>query len=355
MLYGAVAMMSLMASCYLLLRRANAIAPDVTSCVRLRRWTAAFFACMALSHLWYLPVAFHTSSKEILQSYLVGAMLDFMTLIPCAIVLLLVLLQDRRRPLWPVGVMVAPVIIGLAVSLVYNHFDILPQFYGYHLLLAIGLIIYMVRATRQYGHWLRDNYADLEHKEVWQSLAVLAIILLVFGIYAFGIKNMIYKYITQVNNIILICYLLWRVETLSDLSISVHDAEEPVTSENVEDHAQSSTVRNIGPLLKQYCEEPRLYLQYDISATQLAKLVGTNRVYLSKYFAAQGTTYNAYINSLRIQHFIQLYHEAVATSQPVIAKQLAYQSGFRSYSTFSAVFKQVMGTTVTAWMHSTTE
>lgn len=355
MLYGAVAMMSLMASCYLLFRRANAIAPDVTSSVRLRRWTAAFFACMTLSHLWYLPVAFHTSSEEILQCYLVGAMLDFMTLIPCAIVLLLVLLQDRRRPLWPVGVMVAPVIIGLAVSLVYSYFDIMPQFYGYHLLLAIGLIIYMVRATRQYGHWLRDNYADLEHKEVWQSLAVLAIILLVFGIYAFGIKNMIYKYITQVNNIILICYLLWRVETLSDLSISVHDAEEPVTSENVKDHAQSSTVRNIGPLLKQYCEEPQLYLQYDISATQLSKQMGTNRVYLSKYFAAQGTTYNAYINSLRIQHFIQLYHEAVATSQPVLAKQLAYQSGFRSYSTFSAVFKQVMGTTVTAWMHSTTE
>jgi AraC-like DNA-binding protein len=123
----------------------------------------------------------------------------------------------------------------------------------------------------------------------------------------------------------------------------------------VKDHAQSSTVRNIGPLLKQYCEEPQLYLQYDISATKLAKQVDTNRVYLSKYFAAQGTTYNAYINSLRIQHFIQLYHEAVATSQPVLAKQLAYQSGFRSYSTFSAVFKQVMGTTVTAWMHSTTE
>jgi AraC-like DNA-binding protein len=159
-----------------------------------------------------------------------------------------------------------------------------------------------------------------------------------------------------VNNIILICYLLWRVETLSDLSISVHDAEEPVTSENVEDHAQSSTVRNnIGPLLKQYCEEPRLYLQYDISVAQLAKLIGTNRVYLSKYFAMQGSTYNAYINGLRIQHFVQLYHEAVAAGQPVIAKQLAYQSGFRSYSTFSAVFKQTMGTTVTAWMNGMTE
>jgi len=89
--------------------------------------------------------------------------------------------------------------------------------------------------------------------------------------------------------------------------------------------------------------------------TQLANLIGTNRAYLSKYFALQGTTYNAYINGLRIQHFIHLYHEAVATRQPVLAKQLAYQSGFHSYSTFSAVFKQVMGMTATEWMHGMTE
>ena len=50
MLYASVTMLSLMASCYLLFRRGNAFAPDVTSPVRLRRWTAAFFAAMTLSH-----------------------------------------------------------------------------------------------------------------------------------------------------------------------------------------------------------------------------------------------------------------------------------------------------------------
>ncbi len=368
MFYGAAAMLALTACCYLLFRRANAIAPDVTSPVRLRRWTAAFFASMTLSHLWYLPVAFCTSSEEILQSYLVGAILDFMTLIPCAMVLLLVMLQDRRRPLWPVGVMVAPVIIGLAACLVYNNIDFLPLFYGYHLLMAVGLLIYMVRATRQYGHWLRDNYADLEHKEVWQSLAVLAIILLVFGLYAFSTKSMTYKYLSQLNCIILICYLLWRVETLSDLSLRngeeiggvefgggrIPQAQELSSFNPPPSTLHPKTTSDLHQKLKLYCEEPRLYLQYDISVAQLAKLVGTNRVYLSKYFATQGTTYNAYINNLRIQHFIQLYHQAVAASQPVIAKQLAYQSGFRSYSTFSAVFKQTMGTTVTAWMNGMT-
>ena len=44
MFYAGVAVLSLIASCYLLFCRANAIAPNVTPPVRLRRWTAAFFA-----------------------------------------------------------------------------------------------------------------------------------------------------------------------------------------------------------------------------------------------------------------------------------------------------------------------
>ena len=143
---------------------------------------------------------------------------------------------------------------------------------------------------------------------------------------------------------VLICYLLWRVETLSDLSTSIQsDAG----------NALSLTIRNnIGPLLKQYCEDTQLYLQYDISLSQLATSIGVNRSYLSKHFAKQGITYNAYINGLRIQHFINLYHEKVATHQPIRAQQLAYQSGFRSYNTFSVAFKKMKGMTMTEWMRT---
>ncbi len=272
MLYGAVAMMSLIAGCYLLFRRANTIAPDVTSSVRLRKWTAAFFVAMTLSHVWYLPILYLKSCEDIMMSYLVGAVLDFMTLIPSAIILLLVMLQDHRRPLWPAFVMSAPPIVMLAVCIASRSDALLPLLYAYYLLMAIGLIVYVVRATREYGRWLHENYADLEHKEVWQSLVVLAIILLVLVIYSFASKNMACKYIVQANNIILICYLLWRVETLSDLCIPVNDAEESkdgqdcgeVPPENTQENArQLSIVDNIGPLLKRFCEEPKLYLQYD--------------------------------------------------------------------------------------------
>ena len=362
MFYAAAAMLALNACCYLLFRRANAIAPDVNSPVRLRRWTAALFAAIALCHLWYLPTYFLSSNDDKLLGSLITGLLDSMTIIPLAIVILFVMLQDRRRPLWPVAVMMAPIVVGLTWCVASRSDALISVLCVYFLLMWLGLIIYMVRAIRQYGRWLRDNYADLEHKEVWQSFMVLAIILLVYAIYSLDVGELLYEYALDVIIIVLVCYLLWRVETLSDLSIAVSDVEEEMdTTENVEDIDLSQSMRNrstsvallaknIGPLLKTHCEEPQLYLQYDISVSQLAKQIGVNRSYLSKHFALQGTTYNAYINGLRIQHFIKLYHEAAETHQPVTAQQLAYQSGFRNYNTFSAAFKQMKGMTATEWM-----
>ena len=343
MFYASVAMLSLIACCYLLFRRANAIVPDVTPPVRLRRWTAAFFAAIALCHLWYLPTYFLTSPDDMMLGGLIAGLLDSMTVIPLTIVVLLVMLQDRRRPLWPVAVMVAPLVVGMAWCIASRSDDLLPVLFVYFLLMWLGLILYMVRATRQYGHWLRDNYADLEHKEVWQSFVVLGIILLVYAIYSLDAGELIYEYAMEVVNIVLICYLLWRVETLNDLSIPVQRARSISPAEKF------SLSQNIGPLLKQHCEEPQLYLQYDISLPQLAQTIGTNRLYLSQYFSNQGTTYNAYINDLRINHFVSLYREAVNSKRSITAQQLALESGFHSYNTFRDAFKRKMGQSVTAW------
>ncbi len=356
--YSIVTVMAALACIYLLFRQGNAFAKDVTPPARLRRWAAAFFAGFALNHIWYMPIFFLSSSEDIMLCDLIGGLLDSMTVFPLMIVVLFTMLQDRRRPMWPIAVMFAPIVVGNVFNFTTRSYDFLPIVYIYALLMCMGLIIYMVRALRRYGRWLRDNYADLEHKEVWQSFVVLAIILLVFVVYALTNENQIFIYVMLVISAVFICYLLWRVETISDLSIPIQTdeaipvvgAEETDTTEKVEDNALPLTMRNnIGPLLKQYCEEPQLYLQYDLTLSQLANLIGTNRLYLSQHFSSQGMTYNAYINGLRIQHFIRLYHEAAATHQPVRAQQLAYQSGFRSYNTFSVAFKKMKGMTVTEW------
>jgi AraC-like DNA-binding protein len=168
---------------------------------------------------------------------------------------------------------------------------------------------------------------------------------------------------------------LWRVETLSDLSLSqqpeslpveeaVHAKDEvgvcqsPPTADNSENQLSNglsqTTCANIKLLLQKYCIDTQLYLQHDLNLSQLAHAIGTNRTYLTNYFIQQGITYNAYINDLRINHFINLYREAAATECSITAQQLSHDSGYRSYSTFSLAFKQRMGQTVTAWMRNPT-
>ena len=352
MFYAGVTVLNLIACCYLLFRRANAIAPDVTSPVRLRRWTAGFLGACTLSHLWYVPLIYLTSTEDIMMLYFVGTLLDFLTIFPLAIAVLFTMLQDRRRPLWPIALMMAPIVVGMMVCIATRSDAILPALYAYYLLLIIGIIIYMVRATRQYGRWLRDNYADLEHKEVWQSLLVLATILLGFGLYASEFQGLFYKYAAQVNAILLTCFLVWRVETLSDLSI-YQEQDLPADLDNPdkeEDNVSPNDLTdNIEPLLQKYCVDTRLYLQHELTLPQLAKAIGSNRFYISKYFSSKGMNYNTYINDLRVNYFVSLYREAVATHRSFTIQELANESGYRSYSTFNLAFKQRMGQTVNAW------
>ena len=357
MFYAGVTVMALIASCYLLLRRGNAFAPDITPPVRLRRWVAVFFACIALGHVWYLPTYFLSSSDDVLLFGLIGSLLDCLTFFPLEIVVLLAMLQDRHRPLWPVSLMLAPPIAGMVWGVISRSDALMPLIRIYFLLLSIGLIIYMVREVRRYGRWLRDNYADLEHKEVWQSFLVLAVIFIASDFYVGGYGLPVYEYVSQALAIVLICYLLWRVETLSDLSMSTNDEEEEfVTTENVEDNDLPLSIRNsIELLLQQHCIDKQLYLQHELNLLKLAKAIGTNRSYLSQYFSSIGINYNAYINDLRINHFVSLYHEAVASQRSITAQQLALESGYRSYNTFREAFKRKTGQSVAVWMKAASE
>jgi YesN/AraC family two-component response regulator len=108
-------------------------------------------------------------------------------------------------------------------------------------------------------------------------------------------------------------------------------------------------IAQISRLLAANCVDAQLYLRPNLTLQQLAQALGTNRTYLGQYFVHQDTNYNAYINDLRIRHFVRLYSEAVAAQRFFTVQQLATQSGYRSYNTFAIAFKQRMGKSVTEW------
>lgn len=339
--YGGATMLSLVSCLYLLFRHGNAFAQDVTSPVRVRRWTAALFAFVFHSHLSWAMIGYPLIVEEVTSSYIYAMGVDAIFLPPLMMATILSMLQDRRRSVLPLFVSMIPVVVLVVLSYVHKADYIRLIAFPYILAIYTVFFIYMLFAVKQYGRWLRDNYADLEHKEVWQNIILFSILSLLFCSCFFNDGGMLFEYFIQVVNIAIISILLWRVETLEQL-------EEPAVRESV--YVPASAVSYVGALLDEHCEKSQLYLRNDLSLSDLTESIGTNRTYLSQYFADEGLNFNTYINNLRIRHFLKLYDESLRTQRVFTAQSLAFESGFRSYRTFSDSFKRLMGQTVSDWV-----
>ena len=359
LLHGAGTAVSVVLCLYLLLCRGKAIAPDITPPARLRRWAAALFGIMALVHVWW--ILFYTYSNDT-RSVIYGLLvaIDCMVLPFVFVGTLLTMLQDRRRPLWPIVVYMTPCAVLAVLQIALPSVDLTTPNKIYGLVIVVAFIVYMVVSVRQYGQWLRDNYADLEHKEVWLSLTLLIGLMLLLMSFEYT-DNYVISTIAHLIGFPLASLLLWRVETLSDLStdsLTPRSAEGDVRPSKrpamplceAKNPSPNGEASHIGQLLAKHCEDTQLYLQPDLTLAQLSAAIGVNHYYLSQYFTSQDTSYYAYIHDLRVRHFIARYRELAAAHKPIVAQQLAQESGYHSYSTFSTAFKQRMHKSVIAWM-----
>ena len=375
-IYGVTAAIPFMAALYLLLRRGNAFAPGVEPPVRLRRWAASFFGVATLGHVWWY--LFYAYSGDVNSAaYVLVALIDCVGLITTMAGTLLAMLQDRRRPVWPALISLVPLLALGGLQLFYPNPYFMHITIAYIITVYVIFSVYMVFAVRRYGQWLNDNYADLEHKRVWLCQVVSLFCLFLFILYALVDTDTILLYILHLIEIVLFALILWRVETLPTLADNtVEVITDGITGTTVEVIAESnangiapepshpltsSPLKNsldlaqIEQLLAEHCIDTKLYLRHDLTLQQLAQAIGINRFYLSQYFSRQSITYNTYINNLRINYFISRYNELSRTNQPIVAQELANESGYRSYSTFSLAFKQRTGQSVTAWIRETSE
>jgi hypothetical protein len=218
MLYGMAGFFAMLACVYLLLRRGNAFAEDVRSSCVLRRWTAVFMAAIVASHVWWYVLGTCFLTDDRLVRNITTIMLDHVTLVPLTMAVLLAMLQDRRRPLWPWLLAQAPEVLAAALGIAGR-----SEFWGYQVVhyWQLGVIavfvVYYIISLRQYGRWLLDNYADLEHKEVWQSMVFIIVLLAVYMVYISNAGELVREYLSQIITLVIIAFLLWRVETLQEL------------------------------------------------------------------------------------------------------------------------------------------
>lgn len=86
-------------------------------------------------------------------------------------------------------------------------------------------------------------------------------------------------------------------------------------------------------------EEQKLYLDPKLKLSDVARKVGTNRTYLSRFFNQEnGKTFYDYVNNYRVKYAEQLL---LTTNDPL--SYVAEKAGFNSQSTFRRVFSAAYG------------
>lgn len=95
--------------------------------------------------------------------------------------------------------------------------------------------------------------------------------------------------------------------------------------------------------LEELMRTTRAYRQPDITVEKAAKMIGTNRTYLSKAINEKtGLSFNYYINSYRIEEAVRILSDP---NNDIPLKTLCYELGFQSLSTFYKLFNSVKGMT----------
>ncbi|RZM29140.1 MAG: AraC family transcriptional regulator [Pedobacter sp.] len=86
----------------------------------------------------------------------------------------------------------------------------------------------------------------------------------------------------------------------------------------------------------------KIYLDPELTLTDLAKKVGTNASLLSKVInGTYGKNFNDYVNEFRVQEAIRLLQTPSYQNFSLLA--IAYDAGFNSKSTFNRAFKKATG------------
>ncbi len=133
-----------------------------------------------------------------------------------------------------------------------------------------------------------------------------------------------------------ICYFVYRHESVIDelSDVDVVPVEEP----SVDDSGLAAAVQHL-------FDEERIYLDSKLKLSDVARMVGTNRTYLSRYFNRDsGQTFYDYVNNYRIKHAEQLLRNSSAT-----LLEISEKSGFNSLSTFRRAFVAMYGCSPTEY------
>lgn len=135
-----------------------------------------------------------------------------------------------------------------------------------------------------------------------------------------------------------VCYFIYKHESVIEELAGLAESLACNSSRNIENGSKQSRLsREISRLFN----EQQIYLIPDLKLSDVARMAGSNRTYVSKFFNQEsGTSFYEYVNGFRISHAERLLRD---TGDKIDC--IAAASGFNSRQAFHRVFSRMRGCT----------
>lgn len=260
----------------------------------------------------------------------------------CGALTFALLLMELTMPQWVtwrrLGWMALPFVLFLLLHLVISAewLDVVyTAFFVSFALTAVGIAI--VKA-RHYAKAIRETYSDLTDVDISWMWTVVGL---------FTACQLIWWAVSRQNDFLadtfyyvssLVCWQLTVVgiNRMRPPSLNLTSAAADVTAE-----PRNYTAALAGRLEALMAEE-QLYLNADLTLSDLVGCLGSNRTYLSEYISTQlHTTFYDYVNQLRIEQ--KAVPMMLDRAHDYTLEYISAQSGFKSISTFRRAFKKFVG------------
>lgn len=128
------------------------------------------------------------------------------------------------------------------------------------------------------------------------------------------------------------------------------DHEESETAHDDDSDDEKGVTHNVQLIadLHKVFEEDKVFLRPDIHIEDVAKMLYTNRTYVTRLMRQEyGLSFIEYVNISRIQ-----YSQSLLYSTDLTLDDIAEKSGFLSTSNFCRAFKRYIGSSPLAWKRS---
>lgn len=286
---------------------------------------------------------------------------------------LLEVTEEKWNHHWQVTLLMPSLLIGMMIGGCYAfvndadrpHLIFIARMVA-KFIFAIQVVIVLLKGyqrVKKFDEIVENCYSDIENRTL-RNTQIIIIFLVITSIISF-LANVIGKeaFVDSLALVSIPCvvfsvilFMLLRAGHMQNFTIHelMEEAAETVVTDNGNNtdimreaaetppaEVNAEKIRQISAEIEEVMRREKPFLQPDLRVSDLARLLLTNRDYISKAIRLdKGMSFNEYVNKLRIEHAITL----MKNNPQIPVLELSIKSGYTSQASFFRNFKQFTGT-----------